>query len=490
MDDSSTPVARFPAARRSRDIPRYSYYALAVLTLVNFLNYIDRQVLPSIAPIMSQDLRLTDTELGAMEAALLLSFTVLAPVFGYLGDRRSRTRLMAGAAVIWSVATALTGIADRFPFLPSPLQVQLPIVEFTLRLSGIALLLCVVRAIVGIGESSYSTITPSLIADYFPPQRRATALGIFQAAIPMGFALGYVIGAILAHFFGWRAAFMVVGIPGVITAVFVWRLREPVRGAGDIADGAMNGEDNQDSRRAELPSSSSWLWTAWHIFRTPDWLFSTAGYTALTFVLGAFALWATSLLVRDKGMSPTRASIVLGIVTLLGGAAGTFGGGWIADRVAARWKSGYFMVCAASSFLGIVPAVLALVSNRPAIYLPAIFFAVMCLFTNNAPFHAILVNSVSPTIRSTAVALNIVVIHTFGDVISRFGVGVLSDSLAAGQFRAVGAIANAMGIDPMHQHLTAALLVAPAGLAISTCFFVMGAFRQKTSRLRTTATHS
>ncbi|HET6893613.1 MAG TPA: MFS transporter, partial [Pyrinomonadaceae bacterium] len=97
---------------------RYSYYALAILTLVNFLNYIDRQILPSVAPLMAEDLRLTDTEIGAMEAALLLSFTVLAPLFGRLGDRYSRAKLMATAAVIWSVATALTGVMDHFPILP------------------------------------------------------------------------------------------------------------------------------------------------------------------------------------------------------------------------------------------------------------------------------------------------------------------------------------------------------------------------------------
>ena len=195
-------------------VARYSYYALAVLTLVNFLNYIDRQILPSVAPLMQQDLGLTDTELGAMEAALLLSFTVLAPLFGRLGDRYSRTKLMASAAVIWSVATGLTGVVDHFHPLPGPLSLYVPLVGFTLQLTGIALVLCLVRAVVGVGESSYSTITPSLIADYFPPNRRATALGVFQAAIPMGFALGYVVGVVLASFFGWRMAFMIVGVPG------------------------------------------------------------------------------------------------------------------------------------------------------------------------------------------------------------------------------------------------------------------------------------
>ena len=223
-----------PRAAGLHAVPRYSYYALVILSLVNFLNYIDRQVLPAVAPVMLKDpaLKLTDAELGYMEAALLLSFTVLAPLFGRLGDRYPRAKLMATAAVLWSFATAATGLADRFSFMPS-LSLHLPIINVTLALSGVALALCAVRACVGVGESAYSTITPSLIADYFPHHKRATALGVFQAAIPMGFALGFVIGGVLAHFFGWRVAFMIVGVPGLLTAVLVWRLREPRRGATD-----------------------------------------------------------------------------------------------------------------------------------------------------------------------------------------------------------------------------------------------------------------
>ncbi len=442
--------------------PRYSYYALSVLTLVNFLNYIDRQALPAVAPAMQRDLGLTDTEIGAMEAALLLSFTVLAPLFGRLGDRYSRTRLMAAAAVIWSIATGLTAWVDRSPMLPGALRLHLPFFGL-IALSSVALGLCSVRALVGVGESSYSTITPTLIADYFSLERRATALGVFQAAIPMGFALGYVLGAVLAHFFGWRVAFMVVGLPGLIVAIIVARLREPKRGAHDLP-----------VEPREIKSQDSWWRTTVKIFTTRNWLISTAGYTALTFVLGAFATWATLMLARDKHLSDTAAGIVLGSVSLVAGAAGTFSGGWIADRVVAKRRNGYFLVCAASSFLGIFPAVFALVTHRPLFFIPAIFLAVFFLFTNNAPFHAILVNSVPPTIRASAMAMNIVVIHACGDLISRFGVGKLSDSLAEGKVSLLGGLASFLGIDPIREHLTSALLVVPVGLLVSALIFFWG----------------
>ena len=446
-------------------VARYSYYALSVLTLMNFLNYIDRQALPAVAPAMQRELGLTDTELGAMEAALLLSFTILAPLFGRLGDRYSRTKLMAVAAVVWSIATGVTAWIDRSPVLPPPLQLHLPLFG-VLVLSSAALGLCCVRAVVGIGESSYSTITPTLIADYFPRERRATGLGIFQAAIPMGFALGYVLGALLAHYFGWRLAFMLVGLPGLVVSIFVWKLREPKRGQHDPPIKATNSDDGV---------RQSWWHTTKQIFMTRDWLLSTAGYTAVTFVLGAFATWATLMLARDKHMSETGAAVVLGVVILVAGAAGTFGGGWIADRVVAKRRNGYFLVCAASSLLAVIPAVIALVAHRPMFFLPAIFFAVVLLFVNNAPFHAILVNSVPPAIRASAMALNIVVIHACGDVISRFGVGKLSDSLAGGNASPIAAMARLLGIDPTQEHLTAALLVVPAALLVSALFFLWGA---------------
>src|SRR3989449_6913859 len=247
MDSPAAPVAsetQTEAPSTALQIPRYSYYALGVLTLVNFLNYIDRQILPAVAPLMAADLHLSDTEIGAMEAALLLSFTVLAPLFGRLGDRYSRTKLLAAAAVVWSLATGLTAWVDRWPLLPPSLHLNLPLFGL-LALSSVALGLSAVRALLGIGESSYSTITPTLIADYFPRQRRATALGVFQAAIPMGFALGYGIGGALAYFFGWRMAFMVVGLPGLITSVVVWRLREPKRGANDAVSEPRVTEEQQ-----------------------------------------------------------------------------------------------------------------------------------------------------------------------------------------------------------------------------------------------------
>lgn len=455
-------------------VPKYSYYALGVLTLVNFLNYIDRQILPTVAPLMAKPeseggLNLTDTEIGMMEAVLLLSFTILAPLFGRLGDRYSRTKLMASAAVIWSVATIFTGFADKFPFLPPSIKFTLPLIQLTIGLSSVAVILCIVRTMVGVGESSYTTMTPSLIADFFPPKKRGTALGIFQAAIPLGFALGAILGALLALFFGWRLSFMIVGIPGMLAAILVWKLNEPKRGATDVDQHSAKEQENSTNINQE-----SFLKTSLRILTTRDWIISTAGYTALTFVLGAFATWSITFLSREKGLSETKAGITFGLVVLTAGAVGTFGGGWIADRYANKHENGYFIVCSISCMLGIVPAFLVLITNSPYLFIPSMFFAVLFLFLNNAPFHAILINSTPSTIRATSIALNIVIIHICGDVISRFGVGVLSDSLKEGNLAFLGSVARLFGVNPIEHHLTAALMVSPIALIIATLLFFWG----------------
>ena len=173
-------------------------------------------------------------------------------------------------------------------------------------------------------------------------------------------------------------------------------------------------------------------------------------------------------------MSEIAANVVLGMTTLAAGALGTFGGGWIAGRVAAKKRNGYFLVCAAGSLLGIVPSIIAVISHQALLFIPAIFFTVFFLFINNAPFHAILIGSVPPAIRASAMALNIVAIHMFGDVISRGGVGVLSTNLEHGKVSLLAGLARVIGIDPVREHLTTALLLVPPALLVSAFFFYWG----------------
>src|SRR5215510_7147384 len=186
---------------------RAAYYGLVVVTLLNFLNYIDRYILAAVLPRMQSELSLTNTQAGLLATAFLFAYFITSPIFGALGDRLSRTRLMAVGVSAWSVATAATGIMRGF--------VQLMIA----------------RSCVEVGEAAYATISPALLSDYFPRSQRGRAFAIFYVAIPVGAAAGYLLGGAIEPALGWRAAFFVVGLPGVVMALLALTAPDPPRGA-------------------------------------------------------------------------------------------------------------------------------------------------------------------------------------------------------------------------------------------------------------------
>ena len=168
---------------------------LAILAFINLFSYLDRFVVAGVLESLKHsDLGLSDTNLGSLMTGFLIVYTLLAPVFGALGDRRSRPRLIAIGVACWSFATALSGFAVNF------------------------LTLFVARAAVGVGEAAYVTIAPSLLSDYFPVRQRGRVMAIFFCAIPVGSALGYVVGGLVDKHYGWRAAFFVAGVPGLLLA--------------------------------------------------------------------------------------------------------------------------------------------------------------------------------------------------------------------------------------------------------------------------------
>ena len=185
--------------------------ALAVLAFINLFSYLDRYVISGALEGLKGDLKLSDTQLGSLMFGFLLVYSLLAPIFGALGDRRSRPRLIALGVACWSFATAMSGLAINF------------------------LSLFAARAAVGVGEASYVTIAPSLLSDYFPVRQRGRVMAIFFCAIPVGTALGYVVGGFVSTHFGWRAAFWVAGVPGLALAALCLLLRDPPRGIQDHA---------------------------------------------------------------------------------------------------------------------------------------------------------------------------------------------------------------------------------------------------------------
>ncbi len=385
------------------EFARLGRRALAVLTLINLFNYLDRWIVAALAESMKHsELQLSDTQLGSLMTGFIIVYMIAAPLFGSLGDARSRTRLLGLGVAIWSVATALAGLATSYASLFAA------------------------RAAVGVGEAAYGTISPALLADYFPRERRGRIFAVFFAAIPIGSALGYIVGGLVDHYFGWRQAFFVAGVPGLVLAALALRLYDPPRGAQDSAGGSTAG-----AQAVSLGNAARAAYAA--LIRNRPYVLTVLGYAAYTFAIGALAFWTPAFLERTRGIPKAHATVQFGAIVVVTGFIGTYAGGWVGDyflrvsRQAYLWVSGLVTLAAAPLTL------VALAAPHPSVYWTAIVAAELCLFASTGPINSAIVNVVSPHMRATAVALSIFTIHLLGDVPSPSLVGALSDARSLGE---------------------------------------------------------
>jgi MFS transporter, Spinster family, sphingosine-1-phosphate transporter len=366
----------------------YRRYALGLLLAVNLLNYIDRQVLFAVFPLIKTDLHLSDTALGILGSAFMLSYLLLAPLFGWLGDRWSRVKLAAGGLVVWSLATALAGFAPGYRTLLAA------------------------RATVGVGEASFGTVSPGLIADFFPKERRGQILSWFYVAIPVGSALGYLLGGVLGQRYGWHAAFLMVGIPGLLLALPIAFLRTPPRGGDEMAQGAPT--QKASGGYADL-------------FKNRSFVCNTLAMAAMTFAIGGLAQWIPSFLNRTHRLDVAWGNTLFGATTVAAGILGTLIGGWLGDRWQKRSGKGYLLVSGWGFLIGAPFAAWALLAPSLISCLAAIFVAEFFLFLNTGPLNTVILNVTPPAVRAMAFALNIFFIHALGDAFSPSIIGWLSD---------------------------------------------------------------
>jgi len=379
-------------------LARSARLGLLILTGMNLLNYLDRFVVSALVEsLKASELHLTDTQCGALGTAFMVVYMATSPVFGALGDRWKRPRLIAFGVALWSAATALAGFARGFAGL------------------------FVARATVGVGEAAYGTISPAMLADYFPKEQRGRVFAVFFSAIPIGSALGYVLGGLVDRHFGWRAAFFVAGVPGVILAALALLLRDPPRGAHD--------EDLPAAHAASPGLLSAYRDLAGN---TP-YLLTILGYAAYTFALGAMAFWMPAFLERVRGVPKEEATVTFGAIVVATGFVGTFAGGWLGDRLLRRTRQSYLWVSGVATLLAVVPAFVALTSPRPAVFFTATVVAEVLVFMSTGPINSAIVNLVAPGERATAVAMSIFTIHLLGDVPSPPLVGALSDASSLGR---------------------------------------------------------
>src|SRR5205809_5245462 len=373
---------------------RAARYALGVVTILNFLNYIDRFILAAVLPRVKTELILTDFQLGLLANIFLVTYFVTSPIFGALGDRLSRPRLMAAGVSAWSIATAAAGITANF--------VQL----------------LIARAWVGIGEAAYASISPALLSDYFPRAQRGRACAVFYVAIPVGSAAGFLLGGALERAFGWRAGFYAVGLPGIALALLALRVPDPVRGA--------TGEPSPSGRgQGEGLSTAK---TLSDLFRNKAYVGTVLGYAAYTFALGGLAFFMPTYFERVRNLELARADFIVGSVTVLAGLSGTFLGGYLGDWITARVQYGQLWLSGLSSIAAGGPAWLALTVESSPTYIVWFFLAEFLLFLSTGPVNVMIVSVVPPAARARAMAVSIFTIHLFGDAISPPIIGWLADT--------------------------------------------------------------
>jgi MFS transporter, Spinster family, sphingosine-1-phosphate transporter len=373
---------------------------LAVLSFINLFNYLDRYVVSALVESLKHsELALSDTELGSLMSGFLIVFALVAPIFGALGDRRARPRLIAFAVGCWSVATALSGLAGSF------------------------LALFAARAAVGVGEAAYVTIAPSLLSDYFPRSQRGRVMAIFFCAIPVGSALGYVVGGLVDVHFGWRMAFFVAGIPGVVLAALCFRLHDPPRGSQD--------PDSPGSWAAAPRSGTSATYR--QLLRNKPYALTILGYAAYTFALGGLAYWMPAFLERTRGIPRSEATVSFGTIVVITGFIGTFAGGWLGDHCAKRSQRAHLWISAIATLIAAPFAWFALTAASTTGYMVCLVAAQLLMFLSTGPINATIVNLVLPTQRASANALGVFAIHLLGDVPSPLVIGIASDASSLAQ---------------------------------------------------------
>jgi predicted MFS family arabinose efflux permease len=378
---------------------------LAVLSFINLFNYLDRYVLSALVETLKHsELALTDANLGALMSAFLVVFTLTAPLFGTLGDTRPRPRLIAFGVALWSIATALSGFAGSY------------------------LALLAARASVGVGEAAYITIAPSLLSDYFPAKQRGRVMAIFFCAIPVGSALGYVVGGLVGGHFGWRMAFFVAGVPGLALAALCLLLRDPPRGSQDAVGSPA---PVNASPPAKTPAGARATYR--HLLHNVPYVYTVLGYAAYTFAMGGLAYWMPAFLERVRGIPHQQATVSFGAIVVVTGFIGTFAGGWLGDYGAKYVRQAYLWLSGAATLAAAPFAWLALTTKSSTVYLICMVAAQLLMFASTGPINAAIVNLVRPTERASAVALSVFCIHLLGDAVSPYLIGAISDVSSLGE---------------------------------------------------------
>ncbi|XP_021357909.1 protein spinster homolog 1-like isoform X2 [Mizuhopecten yessoensis] len=382
-----------------------SYCIIGVLFVVNLINYMDRYTVAGVLDMVQPYYGLNSSQDGLIQTVFVITYMICSPMFGYLGDRYSRKYLMVVGILFWSGITLASSFIDKDHFW----------------------VFLMLRALVGVGEASYVTVAPTIIADLFHDSMRTIMLIIFNVAVPCGSGLGYIVGSNVAKLLGgWQWALRVTPGFGVICAILILILPEPTRGS---ADGGTN------------LNKTSFLQDLKELFTNKTLVLSSLGFTCVAFVTGTLALWAPifihdSMIFQERTVqqSSDSVSLIFGVITVVAGLTGVAIGGETSRRLKTRYPRADPIICAGGMIVGAPLLFFALYVCRynTTVAWVLIFFGETAVCINWSIVNDILLYVVIPTRRALASAGQIFVCHALGDASSPYIVGLVSDALAKG----------------------------------------------------------
>ena len=433
------------------EAPRLAMTTFVVLFSIHMLDYLDRNILTSLQPQIRADIPgLTNERWGLLATIFLVSYSVFSPVTGWLGDRYRRTWLLAAGIGVWSLATLGSGLARDYGHL------------------------ALARSILGIGEATYGVIAPTILIDLFRRDQRSRLMSAFYLAMPLGAALGIMLGPMIARRYGWHTAFFVVGVPGLVAAFLVFFLPEPVRGATEGVDPERLKEHEEAGARREdyvdLMVNSSYTYAVF-------------GMSAYTFAIGGMLVWVPPYLFNTRMFDQERASQALAGVTFAAAVIGMLTGGWLADRLAKAKPEALFLVPGVAMLASIPFVVMALMSTGAPVIYASIFAAETLMFVNTGPCMAIIANVVQPNLRAAALAISYAAVHFLGDIWSPWLIGKAADMFGDPETMnsSIGRALKAVGAVPTQvagqrpENLVAGLLILLPALLLSGIVFLAGA---------------
>jgi MFS family permease len=367
-----------------------AWFALWVLFAINAMNFFDRQIPGAVGEQVRKEFALSDSDLGLLGTAFTILYAFVGIPFGRLADRIGRKSILSAGVFLWSLMTVGSGLASSFWQI------------FALRLG------------VGVGEASCAPAATSLIGDLFPPERRAKALSIFMLGLPVGVALSFAVSGTIAKTYGWRAAFLVAGLPGLLCAIVVLFVKEPKRGASEAHD---IGEQKREGSPYKLILASP----------TMRWLIiSGALHNFNMYAIGAFI---TPYLMRYHGVDIQTANFVSMVVYGLLGAPGLLLGGFIGDAAMKRRTDGKLLVATVAILFSAPLVFLALNMASGNIYDFLIFMGLACalMYFYYSTVYSTIQDVTEPGLRGTAMAVYFLAMYVLGASAGPYATGLLSD---------------------------------------------------------------